>query len=133
MQLFTEDAVFEMPPFDGWYQGPANIITLSKNHCPAEGPGDMRFTAITANGQPAAALYMINHETGVHEEFQLHVLEVRPGGIAHVVAFHARRVVREVRAARCAVAAPRNPRCADVFSHFPAKVDFRDSCAGNGL
>ena len=54
-----------------------------------EGPGDMRFTAITANGQPAAALYMINRETGRHEEFQLHVLEVRPGGIAHVVAFHA--------------------------------------------
>ena len=23
--LFTEDAVFEMPPFDGWYQGPADI------------------------------------------------------------------------------------------------------------
>jgi RNA polymerase sigma-70 factor (ECF subfamily) len=89
VQLFTEDAVFEMPPFDGWYRGPADIITLSKNHCPAEGPGDMRFTAITANGQPAAALYMINHETGRHEEFQLHVLEVRPGGISHVVAFHA--------------------------------------------
>ena len=32
---------------------------------------------------------MINHETGRHEEFQLHVLDVRPGGIAHVVAFHA--------------------------------------------
>ena len=89
MQLFTEDAIFEMPPFDGWYQGPADIVTLSKNHCPAEGPGDMRFIAITANGQPAAALYMLNHETGMHEEFQLHVLEVRPGGIAHVVAFHA--------------------------------------------
>ncbi len=78
VQLFTEDAVLEMPPFDGWYQGPADIVTLSKNHCPAEGPGDMRFTAITANGQPAAALYMINHETGRHEEFQMHVLEVRP-------------------------------------------------------
>jgi RNA polymerase sigma-70 factor (ECF subfamily) len=32
---------------------------------------------------------MLNRETGLHEEFQLHVLEVRPGGIAHVVAFHA--------------------------------------------
>jgi RNA polymerase sigma-70 factor (ECF subfamily) len=87
--LFTEEAVFEMPPFDGWYQGPANIVALSKTHCPAEGPGDMRFVAITANGQPAAALYMLNRETGLHEEFQLHVLEVRPGGISHVVAFHA--------------------------------------------
>ena len=89
VKLFTEDAVFEMPPFDGWYQGPADIVSLSKNHCPAEGPGDMKFIATTANDQPAAALYMLNRDTGKHEEFQLHVLDVRPGGIAHVVAFHA--------------------------------------------
>src|SRR5262249_31355430 len=87
--LFTADAVFEMPPFDGWYQGPEDIVLLSKNHCPAEGAGDMRFIATTANDQPAAALYMLNRKTGKHEEFQLHVLVVRPGGISHVVAFHA--------------------------------------------
>ena len=89
VELFTADAVFEMPPFDGWYQGPENIVTLSKTHCPAEGPGDMRFVQTTANGQPAAALYMRNPATGEHEEFQLHVLEIRPGGVSHVVAFHA--------------------------------------------
>jgi RNA polymerase sigma-70 factor (ECF subfamily) len=89
VELFTADAVFEMPPFDGWYQGPADIVTLSKNHCPADGPGDMRFVRTTANGQPAAALYMLNRETGAHEEFQLHVLEIRRDGVAHVVAFHA--------------------------------------------
>lgn len=89
VELFTADAVFEMPPFDSWYRGPADIVTLSKTHCPAEGPGDMRFVPITANGQPAAALYMLNRETGRHEEFQLHVLEVRPDGVGHVVAFHA--------------------------------------------
>ncbi len=88
-QLFTAEAVFEMPPFDGWYQGPEAIVTLSKTHCPAEGPGDMRFLRTTANGQPAAALYMLNRETGRHEEFQLHVLEIHADGITHVVAFHA--------------------------------------------
>ena len=77
-----------MPPFDGWYQGPRDIVLLSKTHCPAEGPGDMRFIITTANGQPAAALYMINRETGVHEPFQMHVLAVTPDGITHVVAFH---------------------------------------------
>lgn len=86
-ELFTADAVWEMPPFDGWYQGPRNIITLSRTHCPAEKAGDMRFRATTANGQPAAALYMLNTGTGQHEAFQLHVLDVRPAGIAHVVAF----------------------------------------------
>jgi RNA polymerase sigma-70 factor (ECF subfamily) len=89
VELFTADAIFEMPPFDGWYQGPENIVTLSKTHCPAEGAGDMRFLRTTANGQPTAALYMLNRETGEHEEFQLHVLEIRPGGVGHVVAFHA--------------------------------------------
>ena len=85
--LFTDDAVWEMPPFDGWYRGPADIVTLSKTHCPAERPGDMRFLTTTANGQPVAALYMINPESGRHEAFQLHVLEARTSGVAHVVAF----------------------------------------------
>jgi RNA polymerase sigma-70 factor, ECF subfamily len=89
VELFTAEAIFEMPPFDGWYQGPEHIVTLSKTHCPAEGAGDMRFVRTVANGQPTAALYMLNRETGLHEEFQLHVLEVRPDGVAHVVAFHA--------------------------------------------
>ena len=89
VELFTADAIWEMPPFDGWYQGPENIVLLSKTHCPAERAGDMRFIRTTANGQPAAALYMLNRETGVHEEFQMHVMAVRPDGISHVVAFHA--------------------------------------------
>lgn len=87
VDLLTADAVWEMPPFDGWYHGPADIVTLSKVHCPAEQAGDMRFLRTTANGQPAAALYMRNPETGVHEAFQLHVLDLRESGIAHVVAF----------------------------------------------
>lgn len=85
--MFTADAIWEMPPFDGWYQGPEAIVTLTRVHCPAEGPGDMRFIRMTANGQPAAALYMRNRDTGIHEAFQLHVLEVTPGGVSHVVAF----------------------------------------------
>ena len=88
VELFTADAVWEMPPFDGWYQGPRNIVLLSKTHCPAEKPGDMRFIRTTANGQSAAALYMLNRETGAHEPFQMHVFDVQTGGISHVVAFH---------------------------------------------
>jgi RNA polymerase sigma-70 factor (ECF subfamily) len=87
VKLFTEEAIWEMPPIDAWYQGPDAIATLNRVHCPAEGPGDMRFIALTANGQPAAALYMRNKETGVHEAFQLHVLDIGPDGISHVVAF----------------------------------------------
>jgi len=87
VNMFTEEAIWEMPPFDGWYQGPEAIVTLTREKCPAEGPGDMRFIRTTANGQPAAALYMINREMGKHEAFQLHVLDVRADGVSHVVAF----------------------------------------------
>jgi RNA polymerase sigma-70 factor, ECF subfamily len=87
VKMFTDDAIWEMPPFDGWYQGPEAIVTLTRVHCPAQGPGDMRFIRTTANGQPAAALYMLNRETGKHEAFQLHVLDVKADGVSHVVAF----------------------------------------------
>jgi RNA polymerase sigma-70 factor (ECF subfamily) len=87
VKMFTDDAIWEMPPFDGWYRGPEQIVTLTRVHCPAEAPGDMRFLRTTANGQPASALYMLNRETGKHEAFQLHVLDVKPGGVSHVVAF----------------------------------------------
>ncbi|MGV0800535.1 RNA polymerase subunit sigma-70, partial [Mycolicibacterium elephantis] len=89
VELFTADAIWEMPPFDGWYQGPREIVLLSKTHCPADGPGDMRFIRTAANGQPAAAVYLRNRETGVHEPLQMHVLDIGADGITHVVAFHA--------------------------------------------
>ncbi|WP_090359043.1 sigma-70 family RNA polymerase sigma factor [Mycolicibacterium fluoranthenivorans] len=85
--LFTQEAIWEMPPFDTWYRGPEAIGMLSKHKCPAEYPGDMRFIPTTANGQPAAAMYMRNPQTDAHEAFQLHVLDITPAGISHVVAF----------------------------------------------
>ncbi|MGV0743664.1 sigma-70 family RNA polymerase sigma factor [Mycolicibacterium sp. XJ870] len=87
VELFTAEAIWEMPPFDSWYRGPQAIGDLTRHKCPADRPGDMRFIPTTANGQPAAALYMLNRETGTHEAFQLHVLDIKPGGISHVVAF----------------------------------------------
>jgi RNA polymerase sigma-70 factor (ECF subfamily) len=87
VQLFTADAIWEMPPFPDWYVGPEAIGRLSREKCPAERPGDMRLLPITANGQPAAAMYMRDKETGRHLPFQLHVLDVKPGGVSHVVAF----------------------------------------------
>lgn len=85
--MFTADSVWEMPPFDTWYSGPQDIGDLSRHKCPAEKAGDMRFVLTTANGQSAAAMYMRNPETGRHEAFQLHVLDITADGISHVVAF----------------------------------------------
>ena len=85
-ELFTADAVWEMPPFLSWYRGPADIAALIAAHCPASGPGDMRMVPTSANGQPAFALYM-RGEDGTHQAFQLQVLQLAGDGVAHVAAF----------------------------------------------
>lgn len=86
VEMFTADAIWEMPPFVGWYQGGAAIGALIHQNCPAERAGDMRMVPLIANGQPATAMYMRQGDR--HVAFQLHVLDVRPGGeVSHVVAF----------------------------------------------
>jgi RNA polymerase sigma-70 factor (ECF subfamily) len=86
VDLFTKDAVWEMPPFDAWYQGADTIGRLIDTQCPARGPGDMRLLPTEANGQPAFGLYMLGAD-GVHRPFQLHVLQLRGTEVEHVVCF----------------------------------------------
>jgi RNA polymerase sigma-70 factor (ECF subfamily) len=87
-ELFTEDAVFEMPPFATWVRGAGHIGRLVAAHCPASGPGDLALVPTAANGQPAFALYMRGGD-GVHRAFGIQVLEPAPGGeaVAHAVMF----------------------------------------------
>ena len=46
----------------------------------------MRLIPLTANGQPAAAMYM-RRDGDRHLPFQLHVLDMGADGVSHVVAF----------------------------------------------
>ncbi|OBI12243.1 RNA polymerase subunit sigma-70 [Mycobacterium sp. E2497] len=85
VELFTAEAIWEMPPYAGWYRGARDIVTLIHQQCPAESPGDMRLLPLVANGQPGAAMYMRAGE--IHVPFQLHVLDVRGDRVSHVVAF----------------------------------------------
>ncbi len=84
--LLAEDAVWEMPPFVGWYEGAAAIGQLIKTHCPAEAAGDQRMVATGANGQPAFGLYMRQLD-GSYAPFQLQVLTIGPAGVTHVGCF----------------------------------------------
>lgn len=86
VSLFTEDAIWEMPPFTGWYQGARTIGNLISQQCPASGPADMRMVRTHANGQPAFALYM-RDPSGVHRAFQLQVLTLSDGAVSHVGCF----------------------------------------------
>jgi RNA polymerase sigma-70 factor, ECF subfamily len=85
VKLFVNDAVWEMPPFIGWYQGPEDIGQLVATACPA-GPGEIRLLPTQANGQPAFAMY-IHDPDGGWRAFQLQVLTLTEAGISHVTAF----------------------------------------------
>jgi RNA polymerase sigma-70 factor (ECF subfamily) len=85
--LFTDKAIWEMPPFTGWYQGPENIGELIRGNCPASAPGDQILLPTAANGQPAFGLYMRQGDDPVHYPFQLQVLDVTADGVAHVTVF----------------------------------------------
>ncbi|WP_431784411.1 sigma-70 family RNA polymerase sigma factor [Streptomyces chumphonensis] len=85
VRLLSQEVVWEMPPFTGWYQGPAAVGELIGTRCPG-GPGEMRLIPAGANGQPAFGLYM-RAEDGTYQPFHLQVLTLAQGGVAHVAAF----------------------------------------------
>lgn len=83
--MLTADAVWEMPPFPGWYQGAEAIGRLIDTQCPG-GVHDMPMVATTANGQPAFGLYM-RQPDGTYTPFHLQVLTLTDGRVSHVAAF----------------------------------------------
>lgn len=85
VSLLTAEAVWEMPPFTGWYLGSQNIGTLIDTQCPG-GAHDMPMLPTSANGQPAFGLYL-RTAAGDFEPFQLQVLELDGDRVRHVRAF----------------------------------------------
>jgi RNA polymerase sigma-70 factor (ECF subfamily) len=85
--MFTDDAVWEMPPFPTWYVGPEIIGRLINAQCPARGPGDLKLVPARANGQPAFAMYLRDADAGVYREFGLHVLSMDGAAVTHVAVF----------------------------------------------
>lgn len=85
VSMFTSDAVWEMPPFTGWYQGPESIGKLIGTQCPGN-LHDMMMVPTSANGQPAFGLYMRGAD-GSFTPFHLQVLTISGGQLTHVGAF----------------------------------------------
>ncbi|MFI6597880.1 sigma-70 family RNA polymerase sigma factor [Nonomuraea sp. NPDC050536] len=85
VELFTRDAVWEMPPFIGWYQGPENIGTLIATQCPAKGPGDLHLVPTWANGQPAFGMYL--RDGDVYRPFGMPVITFEGDKVSHVGMF----------------------------------------------
>ncbi|MEU6040071.1 sigma-70 family RNA polymerase sigma factor [Actinomadura sp. NPDC047616] len=85
VELFKEDAVWEMPPFPEWFVGREHIVRLIAAQCGPE-PGELRMVPTAANGQPAFAMYR-RGEDGVHRPFQLQVLTLGPHGVERTSTF----------------------------------------------
>lgn len=91
VKLFTDDVVWEMPPFPTWYQGPDAVGRLIGAQCPAERAGDLKLLPTGANGQPAFGMYLREADptTGVpaYRAFGLHVVTLSAGAVSHVAVF----------------------------------------------
>jgi RNA polymerase sigma-70 factor, ECF subfamily len=87
VEMFTKDAIMEMPPFLSWVKGAKNIGGIVQHHCPAQAAGDQILVPTEANGQPAFGVYM-RGDDGVHRPFQIQVLTTTAdGGVSHLHVF----------------------------------------------
>ncbi|HEY3976383.1 MAG TPA: sigma-70 family RNA polymerase sigma factor [Streptosporangiaceae bacterium] len=84
-ELLREDVELEMPPLQTWFTGRQAVVRVVAVHL-LTGPGEHRLVGITANGEPAFAVYQ--RETGgAYGAHALLVPTVTPTGIARMVAF----------------------------------------------
>ena len=97
VELLSEDAVWEMPPYDGWYSGPeaiGQLIDALPGH-EGRGPGDG-----AGRGERPARIRPVHATAGrPYEAFQLQVLTVEDGGCPMSVLLR-HRPVRSIRSAR---------------------------------
>jgi RNA polymerase sigma-70 factor (ECF subfamily) len=87
VEFFTDDTIWEMPPFTSWFRGARNIGRLISTHCPAKEAGDQILVPLKANGQPGFAVYLRDPADDIHRAFQIQVLTLTATGIIHAVAF----------------------------------------------
>lgn len=70
----SEDATWQMPPFDRWYRGSRTAAVLSWTHCPAAESGDLRYLKTRLNRGPAVGMYL--RKGSQWEAFQIQALHV---------------------------------------------------------
>jgi len=83
--LLREDITLEMPPLLTWFAGRGTVVTfVTATLLP--GPGQLRLVPVTANGQPAFAVYELSPD-GAFRAHAIQVLTTTDTGIARIVAF----------------------------------------------
>ena len=103
-ELLREDVALEMPPLLTWFTGRQAVARFVASHLLTE-PGRLRLVPVTANGQPAFAVYQREPGGGYHAHAVL-VLTVTATGIARIVSLPEPGPVRVVRPAAGVPAGP---------------------------
>jgi RNA polymerase sigma-70 factor (ECF subfamily) len=88
--LLREDTVLSMPPLDRWYLGRRTVGQFFEwAQAQHEHPGlpPFRFVRTGANRQPAFAVYVPSPDGSEWVPLAIHVLTLREGAIASIVAF----------------------------------------------
>lgn len=83
--VLAADAIWEMPPFPGWYRGAEEIGVLTATQCPAAESGDIKMVPTVCNSLPSAGMYM--RDGDIWRRFQLDVVSIVDGAVSHVAAF----------------------------------------------
>jgi len=84
--LLTEDVTWSMPPLAHWYHG-LDAVTDFAVRVPLTGCGSWRHLPTSANGQPAAGLYLWNHDASAHLSWSITVLTLRGEQVAEITSF----------------------------------------------
>ena len=84
-ELLRQDVALEMPPVLTWFTGHQAVVRFVSANL-LTGPGQLRAVPVTANGQPAFAVYQ-RAPGGAFDAHAVLVLTVTATGIARIVAF----------------------------------------------
>ncbi|WP_371483254.1 sigma-70 family RNA polymerase sigma factor [Kitasatospora sp. NBC_00315] len=85
LELLTDDAVAEMPPYPSWFAGREEVARFFAAQVLVE-PGRYRLAPVRANGQPAFALYRRGDDGG-HHPHSITVLTLAGGRISRISGF----------------------------------------------
>jgi RNA polymerase sigma-70 factor, ECF subfamily len=83
--LLHEDATLQMPPFEMWLRGHADIRSFFM--AMVDEAGHDQVIEVAANGSPALAVYRPTGPAGALEPFGIHLLEIAGDRIANIHAF----------------------------------------------
>ena len=84
-ELLRADVALEMPPLATWFAGASVVTGFVAAHLFTE-PGALRIVPVSANGQPAVAVYQ-RAADGTYRGHAIQVLTITGAGIARIVAF----------------------------------------------